>query len=253
MSSSDRRMHCCWKSKHRGDQGIFSLADSCQLVELQTVYASWLSWPISYTVSHMPAATTEKSEYKFRQWMPVAIAVFMNVRMREKKKETLLMKWFLIMIVSVPLGIIQGLHSISKKSLMDNEVIFYICGRCWNAMICLVCPCNVWMMMSLQLMVVLGCLWSSNANALFMMSIHVAAEKVQTNRVKNEIGMLSASIQEHRESLIEVAKIAALKQEKDHIEAHEESMLSQINALWDTKRNLVIRLASKEVVCNERV
>ena len=37
------------------------------------------------------------------------------------------------------------------------------------------------------------------------------------------------------------------------MQAHEESMVSQINALQDTQRNLYIGLASGEVACDERV
>ena len=84
--------------------------------------------------------------------------------------------------------------------------------------------------------------------------LSITSSKGSSKKSKtNDIGMLSASIQKHGESLIEVAKIAALQQEMDRVQAREESILSRINSLRDTKRNLIIRLASEEGAHDVRV
>ena len=58
----------------------------------------------------------------------------------------------------------------------------------------------------------------------------------------NDFDKLSLSIEKHGESLIAVAKIAAMQQEKDCNQARENSISSLIISLHDAKRNLVIHL-----------
>ena len=55
----------------------------------------------------------------------------------------------------------------------------------------------------------------------------------------DEIDKLSLSITQHGQSLVKVAKMAALQQQKD-----------RIHSLEDTRRNLVIRLASDDIAGN---
>lgn len=45
----------------------------------------------------------------------------------------------------------------------------------------------------------------------------------------SEIGVLSSSIEKHGESLIKVAKIAAMQQDKDQSQAQETSILTRID------------------------
>jgi hypothetical protein len=67
---------------------------------------------------------------------------------------------------------------------------------------------------------------------------------------KNDIVDLTSSIDKHGESLLKVAHIAAVQQEKDRSLARESSITSRIDTLRDLRRNLNIRLASHEVSTN---
>ncbi len=62
---------------------------------------------------------------------------------------------------------------------------------------------------------------------------------------KSEIAALTHSINNHGESLIKVARIKALQQEKDQV--------MTLASLWDSKRELSLRLVSADVFYDERV
>ena len=72
------------------------------------------------------------------------------------------------------------------------------------------------------------------------------------NRNNDDIEKLSSSIAKHRESLITVAKLAALRHEKECIHSLRFGENERINSLWNTRRN-VIRLSSDDVVRNAHV
>ena len=63
----------------------------------------------------------------------------------------------------------------------------------------------------------------------------------------------SLSFNKHSVSLIAVAKIAAVQQEKDCSQAHVDSILSRIDSFLDMKRNLVIWLDSTEASKNKSI
>ena len=65
------------------------------------------------------------------------------------------------------------------------------------------------------------------------------AKNNKKSKRTNDVNQLSSSIAKHGESLIAVAKINALQHEKDCI-----------HSLCETRRNLVIRLASTDVMSN---
>ena len=69
----------------------------------------------------------------------------------------------------------------------------------------------------------------------------------------SEMAKLSESIEKHGESLLVIAKLAALQQDKDSCHAHMDSICLRIDSLCDAKRNLVIWLALNEVSINMSV
>jgi hypothetical protein len=67
----------------------------------------------------------------------------------------------------------------------------------------------------------------------------------------NEFLGLSESISKYSEAMVTAACIAAKQKEKDRCQAMEESTLSRIHSHRDTKRDLVIRLASSDIATNK--
>lgn len=62
--------------------------------------------------------------------------------------------------------------------------------------------------------------------------------------------VLNASIKSHSESPISADRITAAQQEKDCFWANKNSIMARIDSLHDTKRNLVIHLASEGTMNN---
>ena len=80
----------------------------------------------------------------------------------------------------------------------------------------------------------------------------------------NELGRLSTSIEKHGESMVTVAKIAAVQQEsvallsasqqeKNRIQESANYFRSRINSLRDLKRNLLLQLASSGASVNKPI
>ena len=73
------------------------------------------------------------------------------------------------------------------------------------------------------------------------------------NAIGSEMAKLSDSIEKYGEFLLAVAKLAALKQEKDCCHACVDSICSRIDSLHNAKRNLIIWLALDELPSNKSV
>jgi hypothetical protein len=105
------------------------------------------------------------------------------------------------------------------------------------------------MMMYVLEMVILGFHLLFGKSVVWMRTTHLTAQRVQARRVKRVRLLLSAltdSINNHGESLIKVARITALQQEKDQI-------MTRIASLRDLKRELSLRLVSVSVFYDETV
>jgi len=85
-----------------------------------------------------------------------------------------------------------------------------------------------------------------------------------SKKSNNVMTQLGASITKHADSMLAVAKMAAveqeknrrdarLEQEKNRQEARANAIRARINSLRDVKRNMVIRMASVEVMANQAV
>jgi hypothetical protein len=85
-----------------------------------------------------------------------------------------------------------------------------------------------------------------------------------SKKSNNVMTQLGASITKHADSMLAVAKMEAveqeknrrdarLEQEKNQQEARANAIRARINSLRDVKRNMVIRMASVEVMANQAV
>jgi hypothetical protein len=72
-------------------------------------------------------------------------------------------------------------------------------------------------------------------------------------KTSKDIEMLSLSIAKHGESLVTVAKMAAIQQEKERAHSSMQQDNDRIRSLQDTRKNLVIRLAADDVGWNANI